>query len=69
MHGDLGAVEMSALAGITRNTLRYIEAGDSAPSIWNYLRVISVLGAGGEMALLALDSRLINNYNSSTCLM
>jgi transcriptional regulator with XRE-family HTH domain len=52
----LGTVEMSLLAGITRNTLRSIEAGDPAPSIGNYMRVMSVLGVSGEMALLAGDS-------------
>lgn len=52
----LGTVEMSLLASITRNTLRSIEAGDPAPSIGNYLRVMSVLGVSGEMALLAGDA-------------
>ena len=52
----IGTVEMAARAGITRNTLRAVEAGDPAPSIGTYLRVMSVLGLGGELALLAGDT-------------
>lgn len=52
----LGTVEMAARAGITRNTLRSVEAGDPGPSIGTYLRVMSVLGIGGELALLAGDT-------------
>lgn len=52
----LGTVEMAARAGITRNTLRAVEAGDPGPSIGTYLRVMSVLGVGGDLALLAGDT-------------
>lgn len=52
----VGTVEMAARAGIARNTLRAIEAGDPAPSIGTYLRVMSLLGIGGELALLAGDT-------------
>ncbi len=52
----LGTVAMSERAGITRNTLRAVEAGDPAPSIGTYLRVMSVLGISGELALLAGDT-------------
>ena len=52
----IGTVEMAARAGIARNTLRAVEAGDPAPSIGTYLRVMSVLGLGGELALLAGDT-------------
>jgi transcriptional regulator with XRE-family HTH domain len=52
----LGTVEMAARVGITRNTLRAVEAGDPAPSIGTYLRVMSVLGISGELALLAGDT-------------
>ncbi len=51
----LGTVAMAARAGITRNTLRAVESGDPAPSIGTYLRVMSVLGVSGELALLAGD--------------
>jgi transcriptional regulator with XRE-family HTH domain len=52
----LGTVEMAARVGITRNTLRAVEAGDPGPSIGTYLRVMSVLGISGELALLAGDT-------------
>jgi transcriptional regulator with XRE-family HTH domain len=51
----LGTVEMSTRAGVSRNTLRAIEAGDPGPSIGTYLRVMSILGISGELALLAGD--------------
>ncbi|MDE1543932.1 helix-turn-helix transcriptional regulator [Dechloromonas agitata] len=52
----IGTVEMAVRAGITRNTLRAVEVGDPAPSIGTYLRVMSVLGLSGELALLAGDT-------------
>lgn len=52
----LGTVETAARAGITRNTLRSVEAGDPGPSMGTYLRVMSVLGVSGELALLAGDT-------------
>jgi len=52
----LGTVEMAARAGITRNTLRAVESGDPAPSFGTYLRVMSILGISGELALLAGDA-------------
>lgn len=51
----LGTVEMAARVGITRNTLRAVEAGDPSTAIGTYLRVMSVLGVSGEFALLAGD--------------
>lgn len=52
----LGTVDTAARVGVTRNTLRAVEAGDPAPSIGTYLRVMSVLGISGELALLAGDT-------------
>lgn len=52
----LGTVVMATRTGISRNTLRAVEAGDPAPSIGTYLRVMSVLGVSGELALLAGDT-------------
>lgn len=54
-HG-LGTVEMAKRAGISRTTLASVEAGDPGPAIGTYLRVMSVLGIGGELALLAGDA-------------
>lgn len=52
----LSAVDMAAQVGISRTTLGAIEAGDPGPSIGTYLRVMSVLGIAGELALLAGDA-------------
>ena len=51
----LGTVDLAARAGIARNTLRAVESGDPGPSIGTYLRVMSILGACGDLALLAGD--------------
>ena len=52
----ISTVQLAARVGITRNTLRAIEAGDPSPSMGNYLRVMSALGVIGELALLAGDT-------------
>lgn len=52
----LGTVEMARRVGISRTTLGAVEAGDPSPSIGTYLRVMSVLGISGELALLAGDT-------------
>lgn len=52
----LGTVEMAQRVGITRPTLRNVELGDPATAIGTYLRVMSVLGLSGELALLAGDA-------------
>lgn len=52
----LGTVEMARRAGISRTTLASVEAGDPGPAIGTYLRVMSVLGISGELALLAGDA-------------
>ena len=51
----IGTVDMAKQVGISRTTLAAVEAGDPAPSIGTYLRVMSVLGVSGELALLAGD--------------
>ena len=51
----LSTVEVASRVGISRTTLSAVEAGDPAPSIGNYLRVMSVLGIGSDLALLAGD--------------
>ena len=53
----IGTVEMAARVGVTRNTLRSVEAGDPAPSMGTYLRVMSVLGISGELALLTGEAQ------------
>lgn len=51
----IGTVEMAKQVGISRTTLSAVESGDPAPSIGTYLKVMSVLGVSGELALLAGD--------------
>lgn len=51
----VSTVEMARLAGISRTTLASVEAGDPGPAIGTYLRVMSVLGVAGELALLVGD--------------
>lgn len=51
----LTAADLAKRVGISRPTLRSVEAGDPATAIGTYLRVMSVLGLSGELALLAGD--------------
>lgn len=51
----IGTADMAARVGVSRNTLRAVETGDPATAIGTYVRVMSVLGMGGELALLAAD--------------
>ncbi len=51
----IGTVEMAKQVGISRTTLSAVESGDPAPSMGTYLKVMSVLGVSGELALLAGD--------------
>jgi transcriptional regulator with XRE-family HTH domain len=52
----LSAMEVALQVGISRTTLAAVEAGDPAPSIGTYLRVMTVLGVGGDLAMLAGDA-------------
>jgi transcriptional regulator with XRE-family HTH domain len=53
---QLSAVAMAQRVGISRTTLAAVEAGDPGPSMGTYLRVMSVLGISGDLALLASDA-------------
>ncbi len=50
------SVAMAQRVGISRTTLGAVEAGDPAPSMGTYLRVMSTLGVSSELALLASGS-------------
>lgn len=52
----LGTVEMARRVGVSRTTLSSVESGDPGPAIGTYLRVMSVLGISGELALLGGDA-------------
>lgn len=49
----LSGAALAQRVGISRTTLGAVEAGDLAPSIGSYLRVMSAMGVSGELALLA----------------
>ncbi|AEI81539.1 transcriptional regulator (plasmid) [Cupriavidus necator N-1] len=53
---NFSTVEMAKRVGISRTTLASVEAGDPAPTMGTYLRVMSVLGVAGDLALLASDT-------------
>lgn len=52
----INTVQMAQRVGISRTTLSSVEAGDPAPTIGTYLRVMSVLGVAGDLALLVSDT-------------
>jgi transcriptional regulator with XRE-family HTH domain len=49
----LTAVALAERAGISRMTLNAVEAGEPAPTMGTYLRVMSALGIVGDLALVA----------------
>jgi transcriptional regulator with XRE-family HTH domain len=49
----LTAVALAQRVGISRMTLNAVEAGEPAPTIGTYLRVMSALGVAGDLALVA----------------
>lgn len=51
----LTTVQTAENAGLSRMTLRAIEAGEPTPSIGSYLRVMRALGVSQDLALLAMD--------------
>lgn len=52
----LTTTQLAQQAGISRMTLSAVEAGAPAPTMGTYLRVMSVLGASQDLALLASDA-------------
>jgi len=53
----LTAVALAQRAGISRMTLSSVEAGEPAPTMGTYLRVMSALGLASDLALLANGSQ------------
>jgi transcriptional regulator with XRE-family HTH domain len=49
----LTTVALAERAGISRMTLGAVEAGEPAPTMGTYLRVMSALGVAGDLALVA----------------
>lgn len=52
----LTTIEMARQAGISRVTLSAVEAGEPTPTMGTYLRVMSVLGVSGDLALVGSES-------------
>ncbi len=44
---------LAEMAGLSRTTLAAVEAGEPAPTMGTYVRVMSALGIAGDLALLA----------------
>ncbi len=53
---NLSTTEMAKRVGVSRTTLSAVETGDQGTSVGTYLRVMSVLGVSGDLALLAGDA-------------
>lgn len=51
----LTTVEMANQAGLSRMTLRAVEAGEPTPTMGSYMRVMNVLGVSKDLALLAAE--------------
>ena len=49
----LTTVALAERAGVSRMTLSAVEAGEPAPTMGTYLRVMSALGVAGDLALVA----------------
>lgn len=49
----LTAVALAQRVGISRMTLNAVEAGEPAPTMGTYMRVMSALGVAGDLALVA----------------
>lgn len=56
MKQGLTTTQLAQQAGISRMTLSAVEAGAPAPTMGTYLRVMSVLGASQDLALVASDT-------------
>jgi transcriptional regulator with XRE-family HTH domain len=52
----LTATALAERVGISRTTLGAVEAGDPAPAMGTYVRVMSALGVAADFALLASDA-------------
>lgn len=66
----LTTVALAERAGLSRMTLRAIEAGEPSPTIGSYVRVMGVLGVSQDLALLAsgVERALAKSRNQSAAL-
>jgi transcriptional regulator with XRE-family HTH domain len=56
---------LAGRAGISRMTLNAVEAGEPAPTMGTYLRVMSALGVAGDLALVATGELRGNPANET----
>jgi transcriptional regulator with XRE-family HTH domain len=61
----LTTVALAERAGVSRMTLTAVEAGEPAPTMGTYLRVMSALGIAGDLALLATGELLRDPANAT----
>ncbi|MBK8324061.1 MAG: helix-turn-helix domain-containing protein [Betaproteobacteria bacterium] len=52
----LSSAALAKQVGISRTTLSAVEAGEPAPTMGTYLRVLSCLGLAGDLALVGSDA-------------
>lgn len=62
----LSGVDLAARAGVSRGTLRAVEAGDPGPSVGTYVRVLSSLGLSADLACLASEARRSRSTAAAT---
>jgi transcriptional regulator with XRE-family HTH domain len=66
----LTTTALAERAGVSRMTLNAVEAGEPAPTMGTYLRVLSALGHAGDLALVAsgeLQSDQSENRLQKSC--
>lgn len=59
----LTTIALAERAGVSRMTLNAVEAGEPAPTIGTYLRVMSALGVASDLALVATSQLRDNPVN------
>jgi transcriptional regulator with XRE-family HTH domain len=61
----LTTIALADRAGVSRMTLSSVEAGEPAPTMGTYLRVMSALGLAGDLALVATGELRSENADES----
>lgn len=61
----LTTTQMAERAGVSRMTLRAVEAGDPSPTMGTYVRVMAALGLSRDLALLASDALQVHTRVSA----
>ncbi|MDP3521274.1 MAG: helix-turn-helix transcriptional regulator [Hydrogenophaga sp.] len=64
----LTTIQMAERAGLSRMTLRSIEAGEPTPTIGSYVRVMQALGVSQDLALLASGTESVSKRRQGALL-